>query len=280
MIATLPSTLRSSEAAAALPAVECRNVTKRFYFYEHRTSSLREWFIRRVLRKPIHVRRATFTLQGLNLRVESGEVVALIGTNGCGKSTALRLIAGIYRPSEGTLITRGRIAAIIELGAGFHPELTGAENVELYAAVLGLSRSELAARMEEIIEFSGMGDFLDTPTKYYSSGMEARLAFSVAVCLEPDILLLDEVLAVGDQRFRRQCLERLRAYHACGGTMILVSHELDQVRALCSRAVWLDGGRVRMDGDVESVLAAYEAARPATADASLEPPEGDAHAAD
>lgn len=257
-VAMKPSMLRSSDGRGPV-VVECRGVTKRFYYYEHRTDSLREWFIRRVLRKPIRLHRAEFTLRNLNLRVQRGEAVALIGTNGSGKSTALRLIAGIYHPSEGTIIANGRIAAIIELGAGFHPELTGAENVALYAAALGISRRELAARYGEIVEFSGMRDFLDTPIKYYSSGMEARLAFSVAVCAEPDILLLDEVLAVGDQAFRERCLDRLRRFHTRHGTMILVSHELDQVQKLCSRAVWLDRGIVRMDGDVSSVLAEYEA---------------------
>jgi len=188
----------------AAPAVELRGVSKRFYFYEHRTSSLREWFIRRVLRRPLHVRRAEFTLRAVDLRVERGESVALVGPNGSGKSTALRLIAGIYRPSTGRVETNGRITAVIELGAGFHPELTGAENIALYASVLGITRRELAARYDEIVEFAAMSDFLDTPLKYYSSGMEARLAFSVSVCLQPDILLLDEVLAVGDQAFRER----------------------------------------------------------------------------
>jgi ABC-2 type transport system ATP-binding protein len=242
------------------PAVELRDVSKRFYYYEHRTKSLREFFIRRVLHRPLHVRRAHFTLSDVNLRIEAGEVVALIGHNGSGKSTALRLVAGIYLPSEGTIETNGRIASVIELGAGFHPELTGAENLSLYAAVLGLGRRELALRFNEIVEFAEMRDVLDTPLKYYSSGMEARLAFSVAVCLEPDILLLDEVLAVGDETFRQRCLERLKSFHARGGTMIIVSHELDQVAALCSRAVWLDRGQVRLDGDVQTVLAAYRAA--------------------
>ena len=235
-------------------------MSKRFYYYEHRTKSLREFFIRRVLRRPLHVRRAHFMLSQVNLRIERGEVVALIGHNGSGKSTALRLIAGIYLPSQGTIETNGRIAAVIELGAGFHPELTGAENIALYAAVLGLGRRELAQRFDEIVEFAEMREVLDTPLKYYSSGMEARLAFSVAVCLEPDTLLLDEVLAVGDEAFRQRCLERLKAFNARGGTMVIVSHELDQVRDLCSRAIWLDHGLVRMDGDVETVLAAYREA--------------------
>jgi len=237
--------------------VELRGVSKRFYFYEHRTSTLREWFIRRVLRRPIHIRRAAFSLQDVNLRVEPGEAVALLGANGSGKSTVLRLIAGIYQPSSGTIVHQGRIGAVIELGAGFHPELTGAENIALYAAVLGLSRRELAERYDDIVEFAALQDFLDTPLKYFSSGMEARLAFSVAVCLEPTILLLDEVLAVGDTDFRARCLERLRTYHAKGGTLLLVSHELEQVRELCTRGIWLRKGRVVMDGLLDKVLAAY-----------------------
>jgi lipopolysaccharide transport system ATP-binding protein len=256
--ATLPSSPKSSDRAVP-PAVELRDVSKRFYFYEHRTSTLREWFIRRVLRRPLHVGRAEFTLRDVGFRIEPGESVALIGTNGSGKSTALRLIAGIYRPSSGTIETNGRITAVIELGAGFHPELSGAENIALYAAVLGLPRRELAARFDEIVEFAAIPHLLDTPLKYYSSGLEARLAFSVAICLRPDILLLDEVLAVGDQTFRARCLARLRQYHAEGGTLLLVSHELEQVRELCARAIWLDAGRMVMDGPIDRVLEAYRA---------------------
>jgi ABC-type polysaccharide/polyol phosphate transport system ATPase subunit len=255
----IPASFPKSSDRAVAAAVELRGVSKRFYYYDHRTSSLREWFIRRILHRPLNVRRAEFTLRSFDLRVRQGEAVALIGSNGSGKSTALRLIAGIYGPSSGTIRTRGRLTAVIELGAGFHPELTGADNVALYAAVLGLGRKELMARFDEVVDFAEMREFMDTPLKYYSSGMEARLAFSVAVCLKPDILLLDEVLAVGDQAFRDRCLARLRAYHAGGGTLILVSHEVDQVRELCSRAVWLEQGVMRMDGDVDQVLAAYRA---------------------
>jgi ABC-type polysaccharide/polyol phosphate transport system ATPase subunit len=256
--ATPAFTPRSSERAVDA-AVELRGVSKRFYYYEHRTKTLREWFIRRILRRPLGVGRTEFTLSNFDLRVERGEAVALIGSNGSGKSTALRLIAGIYGPSSGTIRTMGRLTAVIELGAGFHPELTGADNVALYAAVLGLGRKDLAARYDEIVDFADTRDFMDTPLKYYSSGMEARLAFSIAVCLEPDVLLLDEVLAVGDEKFRARCFHRLRAYHERGGTLILVSHELDQVRELCSRAVWLDRGLMVMDGEVDKVLAAYRA---------------------
>ncbi|HET7584842.1 MAG TPA: ABC transporter ATP-binding protein [Gemmatimonadaceae bacterium] len=242
----------------ATTAVSCRGVVKRFYRYEHRTRSLRELFIRAVLRRPIHVRRAEFTLRGLDLAVHRGEAVALIGRNGSGKSTALRLIAGIYAPSEGVIATQGRLAAVIELGVGFHPDLTGRENVVMYAAVMGFTRAEIAARYDDIVEFAGIGNFIDEPVKYYSSGMQARLAFAVAACVRPDILLLDEVLAVGDQSFRERCLTRLREFLASEGTLIVVSHDLDSIRSLCTRAVWLDAGQVLMDGGVEEVLSAYE----------------------
>jgi ABC-type polysaccharide/polyol phosphate transport system ATPase subunit len=258
-VATPASSPKSPETVS-LPAVQLRGVSKRFYYYEHRTSSLREWFIRRVLRRPIHVRHTSFSLRDIDLRIEAGEAVALLGANGSGKSTVLRLVAGIYQASAGVVETNGRITAVIELGAGFHPELTGAENIGLYAAVLGLTRKELAERYQEIVEFADMEDFLDTPLKYYSSGMEARLAFSVSVCLQPAILLLDEVLAVGDRAFRQRCLDRLQAFHARGGTLLLVSHELEQVGELCSRGVWLKDGRIIMDGPIDMVLTAYRAA--------------------
>lgn len=244
------------------PAVLCRGVVKRFYHYEHRTSSLRELFIRGVMRRPIHIRRACFSLADFNLAVAPGEAVALIGANGSGKSTALRLIAGIYTPTEGVVETRGRVTAVIELGVGFHAELSGAENIGLYAAVLGLGRRELARRFPGIVDFSGLGDFIHEPVKYYSSGMQARLAFSVAACVRPDVLLLDEVLAVGDRSFRERCLARLREHTAAGGAMVIVSHDLDTARELCTRAVWLDGGRTVLAGDVDEVAAAYERGAP------------------
>jgi ABC-type polysaccharide/polyol phosphate transport system ATPase subunit len=240
--------------------VVCIDVVKRFYHYTHRTTTLREFFIRSVLRRPIHERRATFSLTDFNLQVQQGESVALIGHNGSGKSTALRLIAGIYAPSRGYIETRGRLAAIIELGVGFNPELTGAENVGLYGAVMGLSRREIQDRFPEIIAFADVGDFIYEPVKYYSSGMQARLAFAVAVCVDPDILLVDEVLAVGDQQFRDRCIGRLLGFQERGKTLIAVSHDFDVVRRLCTRAVWLEHGRVRMDGEVNKVVNAYLAA--------------------
>ncbi|HEX5438862.1 MAG TPA: ABC transporter ATP-binding protein [Gemmatimonadaceae bacterium] len=230
---------------------------KRFYHYEHRTTSLRELFTRVVRRRPVSVRRAEFSLVDFNLCVERGEAVALVGSNGSGKSTALRLMAGVYAPTEGRVWTRGRLGAVIELGVGFHPELTGAENVALYAAVMGLSRHESRERFPEITAFAEIGDFIDEPVKYYSSGMQARLAFAVAVCVRPDILLLDEVLAVGDRSFRERCFDFLEGFRARGGTMIIVTHDADSVRRLCSRAVWMEHGRVRMIGPVERVMDAY-----------------------
>lgn len=256
-VGTKKSSPKSSEVADD-PVVVCRGVTKRFYHYEHRTSSLRELFMRVVLRRPVHVRHAQFTLRDLDLEIARGEAVALIGSNGSGKSTALRLIARIYSPSEGWVRTLGRVAAVIELGVGFHPELTGAENVRMYAAVLGLQRREIDARFADILEFAEIGDFINDPVKYYSSGMQARLAFAVAVCVEPDILLLDEVLAVGDQAFRERCYARIERFRASGGTLVVVSHDADALRRLCTRAVWLEKGQTRMDGDVHTVLDAYE----------------------
>lgn len=250
----------SAQALAGPPdaAVVCRNVSKRFYHYEHRTTSLREFFVRAILRRPIHVRRPHFQISNFDLLVGRGDSVALVGPNGAGKSTALRLIAGIYPPTTGTIETSGRVGTVIELTAGFHEELTGAENIGLYATVMGLMGRRLDERFDAIVAFAGVEDFINVPMKYYSSGMKARLGFAVAVSVEPDILLLDEVLAVGDQSFREQCLDRLRAFREEErGTMVIVSHDLDLARTLCSRGVWMEAGRVRMDGPIDTVIDAY-----------------------
>jgi len=239
------------------PAIFCRDVEKRFRIYEQRATSLRETVIRALNRKPILLSRPYFAISNLNLRIEKGEALALIGTNGSGKSTVLRVIAGIYPASEGTVAINGRLAAVLELGAGFHPDLSGTDNLTLYGTALGLSRREIRERLDDIVAFADIGEFIETPVKYYSSGMVARLAFAVAMCVRPDILLLDEVLAVGDEAFRLQCLARLKTFHEQGGTLVLVSHDLDTVRDLCSRAVWMKEGRIHADGDVDTVLDAY-----------------------
>jgi lipopolysaccharide transport system ATP-binding protein len=253
------SDLAPSPLAEPLPAIVCREVTKSFYWYEHRTTSLRELFRRHLLRRPVHVRHPRFSLQGLDLRIAAGEGVALLGSNGSGKSTVLRLLAGIYQPTAGTIQIRGRVGTVLELGAGFHSELTGEENLSLYGALLGLSGRELAARTPEILDFAGLGDFISMPVKYWSSGMHARLAFAAAVCVDPDVLLIDEVLAVGDQAFRERCLERLRAFKARDGTLVAVTHDPEGIDELCPRAVWLDAGVVRREGPTAEIVAEYAA---------------------
>ena len=248
----------SGKSAAALPAVDCRGVAKRFYVYEHRTTTLQQLFIRLVLRRPIHVGEAEFQLTDFSLCVARGESVALLGRNGSGKSTALRLIAGVFPPSEGTIEVRGRLVSVISLGASFHSELTGAENVALYAAAIGMTRSELAERYDSIVELSGVGKFANVPVKYYSSGMGARLAFAVAAFAQPHIFVLDEVLAVSDGEFRERCIQRLNQFSAGGGTLVMVSHDPEILRRLCTRAVWLERGAIRMSGEIETVLTAYQ----------------------
>lgn len=243
--------------SAGEPVIECRHVTKRFYLYEHRTTSLQELFRRAVLRQPIHVRTQMFQLIDFNLQVRRGESVALIGPNGSGKSTALRLIAGVYTPTEGAVETHGRIVSIIELGATFQPELTGNENLDLYATALGLTNQQIQARRADIYAFAGIGDFANVPLKYYSSGMRVRLAASIALNADPEILLLDEALAVGDAAFAGKCKERLREFQAGGGTMVVVSHDLESIRELCTRAVWIEHGRVRLAGTADDVTRAY-----------------------
>lgn len=205
--------------------------------------------------------RSWFTaLSDVSFHIEPGEAVALIGANGAGKSTSLKLLAGIYRPTSGTVSTEGRIASLLDLGVGFHPELTGSENVMLNGALLGLSQGEMKALMPGIAGFAMLERFMDTPVKYYSAGMFMRLGFSLATSVDPDILLIDEVLAVGDAEFQTRCYERIGGFRERGKTIVFVSHDPVAVTSLCERAVWLDAGRVRMDGPAESVLNEYLAA--------------------
>jgi ABC-type polysaccharide/polyol phosphate transport system ATPase subunit len=205
-------------------------------------------------------------LDGLDLVVRAGESVGIIGTNGSGKSTLLKLITGIIRPSSGAIAVDGRISPLLELGAGFHPEFSGRDNAYLNGAILGMGRKEMAARLEAIAEFAEIGEFLDQPVKTYSSGMYMRLAFAVAIHVDPDLLLVDEVLAVGDEAFREKCLAWLAGFRAAGNTLVFVSHDAGAVRAVSDRVVWLDRGRKRLDGDPDEVLAAYleASARPAS----------------
>jgi|GEM_PF-3458499 len=240
--------------------IAVRGLSKRFYYDRHRAKSLRQWFIRSVLCRPVPNMPQAFSIENLSLSICRGESVGIVGGNGSGKSTLLRILAGIYRPSCGEVICSGGLAAVLELGAGFHKELTGRDNIATYAAALGLSRIELCNRWPEIVAFADIGEVLDKPIKHYSTGMQARLALGVALCGEFDILLLDEALSVGDQGFRHKVEERLKQYHADGGTLILVSHDLNHLRPLCTRVIWLRDGRIVADGKTETVLRDYEEA--------------------
>lgn len=202
--------------------------------------------------------RSWFTaLDSVSFRIEPGQSVALIGANGAGKSTCLKLLAGIYSPTAGHVRTAGRIASLLDLGVGFHPDLTGSENVMLNGALLGLSQGQMRSIMPEIAEFAMLQRFMDTPVKYYSAGMFMRLGFSLATSVDPDILLIDEVLAVGDAAFQERCHDRICGFRRKGKTIVFVSHDPEAVRSICERAVWLDQGKVRMDGPAEAVLAEY-----------------------
>lgn len=194
---------------------------------------------------------------GISFEVRPGEAVAVIGPNGSGKSTLLKLAGGILKPTAGTVDVGGRVTALIELGAGFHPEITGRENAIINGMLLGLSRAEVEGRLPAIIEFANIGSFIDQPVKTYSSGMHVRLGFAVAVAVDPDVLLIDEVLAVGDESFNRRCLDRLARMRQLGVTMVLVSHDLDLVASFADRALYLDAGRVVAEGPADSVVARY-----------------------
>jgi ABC-type polysaccharide/polyol phosphate transport system ATPase subunit len=199
-----------------------------------------------------------YALKNISFAVESGEGLAVVGANGAGKSTLLGLVAGLARPDTGTVAVNGRIAALLELGSGFHPDLTGTENVTVNAALIGLGRRRTAEIFDQIVDFSGIGEFIDEPLRTYSSGMVMRLAFSVAIHMDPEILLVDEVLAVGDSAFQEKCFDRLRRFRHAGKTLLCVSHSAAMVREMCDRAIWLDHGELMMTGRTADVIEAYE----------------------
>jgi lipopolysaccharide transport system ATP-binding protein len=211
------------------------------------------------LRGENHAGCAIWALRNVSFQVERGEVLGIVGRNGAGKSTLLRVLSRITRPSEGRAAIRGRVGSLLEVGTGFHPELTGRENVYLGGAMLGMKRREINTKFDEIIAFAGVEQFLDTPLKHYSIGMQMRLAFAVAAHLEPEILLVDEVLAVGDLEFQKKCLGKMGEVARVGRTVLLVSHQMNQIRRLCQRAIWLDGGQIRAQGLAKEVVNQYEA---------------------
>ena len=200
-------------------------------------------------------------LKSISFEVEEGDGLAVIGSNGAGKSTLLGLVAGLATPDGGSVTVNGRIAALLELGAGFHPDLTGAENVRVNASLIGLSRRRTAELFDQIVDFAGIEDFISEPLRTYSTGMIMRLAFSVAINMDPEILLIDEVLAVGDQAFQAKCFERIHRFRQAGKTLLCVSHVTGMVQELCDRAIWLDHGELVMSGRIRDVIEAYEGHR-------------------
>lgn len=230
--------------------IDIENVSKRFVIRKEK--SLKERLVN--FGRSNRHKEDFWALRDVDLTIASGSTVGLIGPNGSGKSTLLKTIGGIIQPTTGSVRLRGRLAALLELGAGFHPDLTGRENVYLNASILGLSRQETDRHFDAIVDFSGIEEFIDTQVKFYSSGMYVRLAFAVAVHVDPDILLVDEVLAVGDEPFQRKCLERIRSFQHDGRTIIMVTHSLDQVAEFCDRAVVLDHGHVAADGTPREAL--------------------------
>ena len=199
-----------------------------------------------------------WALRDVSFSIKHGEIVGIVGQNGAGKSTLLKLLSRITEPTEGKISIDGRIASLLEVGTGFHPELTGRENIFLNGAILGMKRAEIISKFDEIVAFSEVEEFLDTPVKRYSSGMYVRLAFSVAAHLDPEILIVDEVLSVGDAAFQKKCLAKIGSYAQSGRTVLFVSHNLEAVRTLCQRAVWIKDGRIEIDGDVGEVADAYQ----------------------
>ena len=229
------------------------NVCKSFNVYQDKASTIKEklLFFIRYRKEKIEV------LKNINLKIKQGETVGLIGVNGSGKSTLLKLMTKIIYPDSGIITTNGKLTSLLELGAGFHPDFSGRENIYFNASIFGLTRKEIDARLNDIIEFSELGEFIDNPVRTYSSGMYMRLAFSVAINVDAEILLIDEILSVGDQHFQEKCYNKMTELKEQGKTMVFVTHSLDVVKKLCTRAVWLYNGQIRMDGDTEKVVDEY-----------------------
>ena len=240
-----------------MAAIEFSSVSKLFTLDNQRPSSFQETLVNTLHGRRSKSSESFWALREVSFAIRAGESLALIGANGSGKSTALKLISRIIMPTSGTVSVQGRVAALLELGAGFHPDLSGRENVALNGSILGLSRTFIRRQMDEIVAFSELQRFIDVPVRNYSSGMLMRLGFSVATAFQPDILIIDEVLAVGDQAFQDRCLRRIKDIQENGAMVILVSHDLESVRRLCQRAIWLDEGRARADGPTAEVAAQY-----------------------
>lgn len=230
------------------------NVYKTFNVYLDRANTIKEKLL---FFKSRNRKEKREVLKGINLKIKKGEVVALIGTNGSGKSTLLKLMTKIIYPNKGKIYTEGKLTSLLELGAGFHPDFSGRENIYFNASIFGLTKKEIDERLEDIIEFSELRPFIDNPVRTYSSGMYMRLAFSVAINVDADILLIDEILSVGDEHFQNKCFDKMRELKAKGKTMVFVTHSMQSVRNLCDRAVWLCNGEIKMDGETNTVVDEY-----------------------
>mgnify|MGYP000986022592 CR=1 FL=1 len=237
-------------------AIQLNDVTVRFRIPHEKIPTLQEYAIRW-----LKGRGVSFTdfnaLNNVSFSIRQGETVGIIGANGAGKSTLLKVISRVIRPTHGRVFLRGRIAPLLELGAGFDYEMTGRENIFLNGAVLGFNRKDIASRLDRIVEFSGIDDFIDAPIRTYSSGMVARLGFAIATDIRPDILIIDEILAVGDADFQKKSAARILRYHNDGSTVLLVSHNLDSIENLCDRVIWLEHGAIKMVGWVDDIVKQY-----------------------
>lgn len=235
-------------------AIIVDNVYKTFNVYLDKANTIKEKLLFLFSRNRKEKREV---LKGINLTINKGEVVALIGTNGSGKSTLLKLMTKIIYPNQGKIVTNGKLTSLLELGAGFHPDFSGRENIYFNASIFGLTKKEIDDRLEDIIEFSELRPFIDNPVRTYSSGMYMRLAFAVAINVDADILLIDEILSVGDEHFQNKCFNKMLELKEKGKTMVFVTHSMQSVKKLCDRAVWLCNGEIKMDGNTEKVVEEY-----------------------
>jgi ABC-type polysaccharide/polyol phosphate transport system ATPase subunit len=238
------------------PVIILDNISVRYRAPEVKVGTFKEYAIQ-ILKRQVRIKEFN-ALSNVNLQVNEGETIGIVGRNGAGKSTLLKVVSRVLIPTEGRVRLRGWVSPLLELGAGFHPELTGRENIFLNGTLLGHKRREVEIRLDEIIEFAELGTFIDSPLRTFSSGMIARLGFSIATTWKPDILILDEILAVGDENFRDKCNARIEYFRKEGTTTLLVSHNADNIEALCSRAIWLDHGEIKALGSVQEIIAQYK----------------------
>jgi ABC-type polysaccharide/polyol phosphate transport system ATPase subunit len=244
-----------SDLLTPQPIIQLENVSVSYRLPSERIGTFKEYAIRKLQRK-IKITKF-WALTDITLHVNKGEVFGLIGNNGAGKSTMLKVISKVLKPTKGRVVVYGKIAPLLELGAGFHPELSGRENVFLNGALLGYSRSEMESVFDEIVEFSELDQFINSPVRTYSSGMFARLGFAVATAHMPEILILDEILSVGDEAFQRKCNLRMKNFQQAGTTVLMVSHALNMLEGMCNRIAWIDHGKMQKIGEPEEVIAAY-----------------------